>query len=432
MVQALLLILLMFALIFLGVPICFCFSSVAITGILMIGTNPINLIPQGLFGGMNSFTFLAIPFFVFAGELMNYGGITRRLVRLSSLLIGRIKASLAHVNIVASMFFGGITGSAVADTSSIGGMLIPAMIEEGYNADYSVAVTCSSSIIGPIIPPSIVMVVYGAATNTSIGAMFLGGAVPGLLVGFSLMGVVALQSIKREFPRRTEKYTKKEAVSILLQAIAPLFMPVIILGGILTGIFTPSEAGAVSSAYSFLYIVVTHKDKKRFIKKDLPAMLLKTARTSASILFIMGNATIIARVFAYLRVQQSVSGFIGTYLGNRFAFLLFVILILLFMGTFMEGNATVILLAPILAPIAKSFGINPVQFGIIMCMMVVIGNATPPVGVCLFIGCDIGKVSIWDASKQIAPFILAEIAVVALCCLIPQLTLALPHLAGLV
>lgn len=431
MLQAAILIGTMFFLIFLGVPICFCFASVSIIGVLMIGNNPINLIPQGLFGGMNAFTILAIPFFVFAGELMNYGGITHRLVRLSSLLIGRMKASLAQVNIVASMFFGGITGSAVADTSSIGGMLIPAMIDEGYDADFSVAVTASSSIIGPIIPPSIVMVVYGAATSTSIGAMFLGGVIPGIMVGLSLMIVVALMARKHDFPRRTVRYTKKEAMSIIVQAIFPLGMPVIILGGILSGIFTPSEAGAVSALYSFIYIIMTAANNKAFMRQ-LPNMLLKTAKTSASILFIMGNAVIISRVFAYLRVQTAVATFVTTYLNSKISFMLFVNLLLLFMGMFMEGSATVILLAPILAPIARQLGIDPIQFGLVMCMNVVVGNATPPVGVCLFIGCDIGKISIWQGAKKIFPFILAEIVVLLLCSYIPAFTLALPKMAGLI
>lgn len=429
MLETIILIGLMFLLIFAGVPICFAFAGVSVVGLLLIGNNPINVIPQGLFGGMNSFTILAIPFFVFAGELMNYGGITRRLVRFSTLLIGRMKASLAQVNIVASMFFGGITGSAVADTSSVGGMLIPAMIEEGYDPDFSVAVTASSSVIGPIIPPSIVMVVYGATVSTSIGAMFLGGIIPGILVGLALMAVVALMARKHDFPRRTERFSRKEAVEIILAAIFPMGMPLIILGGILSGIFTPSEAGAVSAAYS---LVVGAFITRGRIFKAIPRMLLKTAKTTAGILFIMGNAMIISRIFAYLRVQQSLGLFVSTYLDNKILFLIFVNILLLFMGMFMEGSATIILLAPILAPIAASLGIHPVQFGLIMCMNAVIGNATPPVGVCLFIGCDIGRIKLWEGAKKIAPFILAEILVLLMVSYIPALTTFLPKAAGLI
>lgn len=429
MVETLLLIGLMFLLVFLGVPICFAFAGVSVVGLFFIGGNPLNIIPQGLFGGMNSFTILAIPFFVFAGELMNYGGITQRLVRFSTLLIGRMKASLAQVNIVASMFFGGITGSAVADTSSIGGMLIPAMIEEGYEPDFSVAVTASSSIIGPIIPPSIVMVVYGATVSTSIGAMFLGGIIPGILVGVALMIVVVIMARTTDFPRRTERFSRKEAVKIVVDAIFPLGMPLIIMGGILSGIFTPTEAGAVSAAYSLVVGAVITRGS---IFKKIPSMLLKTAQTTAGILFIMGNAMIISRIFAYLRVQQSLSQFVTTYFDNRILFLIFVNILLLFMGMFMEGSATIILLAPILAPIAESFGIHPVQFGLIMCMNAVIGNATPPVGVCLFIGCGIGKISLWQGAKKIFPFILAEIVVLLMVSYIPALTTTLPRMAGLI
>ena len=429
MTEALILVGLMFFLIFIGVPICFSFATVAVVGLTLTGSSPLNMIGQGLFGGMNSFTILAIPFFVFAGELMNFGGITPRLVRFSTLLIGRMKASLAQVNIVASMFFGGITGSAVADTSSIGGMLIPAMIEEGYDADFSVAVTASSSIIGPIIPPSIVMVVYGSTVGTSIGAMFLGGFVPGILVGLSLMTVVALMARTRDFPRRTQKIEKKEAIHIILDAIFPLGMPIIILGGILTGVFTPTEAGAVSALYS---LVVGYFITGSRILKEIPRMLLKTVKTSASILFIMGTAMIISRIFAYLGVQKGMAQFITSTFSSKFSFLLFVNILLLFMGMFMEGSATIILLAPILAPIAAKFGINAVQFGLIMCMNAVIGNATPPVGVCLFIGCDIGKIKLWEGAKAIFPFILAEVVVLLLVSYIPALTTFLPKAAGLI
>lgn len=429
MTEAIILVGLMFLLIFIGVPICFSFATVAVVGLFLTGSNPINMIGQGLFGGMNSFTILAIPFFVFAGELMNYGGITKRLVRFSTLIIGRMKASLAQVNILASMFFGGITGSAVADTSSIGGMLIPAMVEEGYDADFSVAVTASSSVIGPIIPPSIVMVVYGSTVGTSIGAMFLGGFVPGVLVGLALMTVVALMARKRNFPRRTEKIEKKEAVKICLDAIFPLGMPIIILGGILSGIFTPTEAGAVSALYSLAVgIVITRNE----ILRHIPAMLLKTVKTSASILFIMGTAMIISRIFAYLGVQKGIAAFVTSHFSSKITFLIFVNCLLLFMGMFMEGSATIILLAPILAPIAAQFGINSVQFGLIMCMNAVIGNATPPVGVCLFIGCDIGKIKLWEGAKAIAPFILAEIIVLLLVSYVPAITTFLPKAAGLI
>lgn len=429
MLPTITLIVLMFILIFLGIPICFAFACVSIAGVFMIGSNPLNIVPQGLFGGMNSFTILAIPFFVFAGELMNYGGITKRLVRFSTLIIGRMRASLAQVNILASMFFGGITGSAVADTSSIGGMLIPAMVEEGYDPDFSVAVTASSSVIGPIIPPSIVMVVYGATVNTSIGAMFMGGIIPGILVGLGLMAVVACMSRTHNFPRRTEKFSRQEALEISLGAIFPLGMPLIILGGILSGIFTPTEAGAVSAFYSLIVGTFITKGK---IFKAIPSMLLKTAKTTAGVLFIMGNAMILSRIFAYLRIQQSLAEFVTTYLNTPILFLIFINILLLFMGMFMEGSATIILLAPILAPIANSLGIHPVQFGLIMCMNAVIGNATPPVGVCLFIGCGIGKINLWQGAKKIFPFILAEITVLLMVSYIPPLTTFLPKMAGLI
>lgn len=429
MVETLILLLVLFGLIFLGVPICFVFSITSVVGVFLVSGNPMLLIPQGIFGGMNSFTLLAIPFFILAGELMNEGGITERLVKFSGLIVGRMKASLAQVNIVASMFFGGITGSAVADTSAIGGMLIPAMVEEGYDADFSVAVTASSSIIGPIIPPSIVMVLYGTTVNTSVGALFMAGLVPGILVGLGLMLLIALMARKWDFPRRTERYTFEEAKEITIGAVLPLGMPLIILGGILSGIFTPTEAGAISTLYSLVVALgLTHGE----IVKMIPQLILRAAKSTATIMLIIGNATVLSRVFATLQVQQSLGAWVTDNISGKLVFLLFVNILLLFMGMFMEGSATVILLAPILAPIAASLGVHPVHFGIIMCINVVIGNATPPVGVCLFVGSSIGKVPLYQSAKAIMPFVAAEVLVLLLVTYIPAVCLTLPRWAGLI
>jgi len=420
---------LLFLLVFAGVPICFVFATVSIVGVLMVSGNPLITIPQGIFGGIKSFTLLAIPFFILAGELMNAGGITGRLVKLSSLLVGRMKGGLAQINIVSSMFFGGITGSSVADTSAIGGILIPAMVKEGYRADFSVAVTATSSVVGPIIPPSIVMVVYGATMNTSIGALFLGGVIPGILIGFSLMVVVMLMARKNEFPKRTERYTSKEIVRIMTDAIIPLGMPLIIMGGILSGIFTPTEAGAISAFYAFIIGMFITKGKILYI---LPELIFKTAKTTASVLLILGIATVLSRIFAILRIQQALGSFIATNITDKILFLVFVNILLIFMGMFMEGNATIILMGPILAPIAIMYGIHPIQFGLIMCMNAVIGNATPPVGFCLFVGSTIGKVPLVQVAKKAIPFVFAEIVVLLLVTFIPVLTTWLPRMSGMI
>ncbi len=419
------LIILLFAAIFAGIPICWAIGFIGIIGLLSTGSNPLTMIPQCLYSGINYFPLLAIPFFIFAGEIMNKGGITKSLVNLSQLIIGRIPGGLAHVNILASMFFGGITGSAQADTSCIGGILIPAMKEEGYTAETAVAVTASSSCIGPIIPPSILMVLYGCTMNVSIGSMFLGGIIPGILVGFALMAVVALQNRTYHFPYSTKKYTKSEVKSVLLQAIIPLGMPFIIMGGILGGIFTATEAGAIAVLYALFVSVFLLKTVKW---TDLPPMLKVTAQTTASILIIVGCSKILSWVMALLKIQQIISSFLATYVGTAVMFLLIVNVFLLFMGTFMDASASLLLLAPILAPIAVQYGIDPIHFGLIMCINLVIGHATPPMGLCLFIACKLGKVPLDKGGLAIFPYVVAEVAVLLLVTYIPQITQVLPAL----
>ena len=429
LINGFILLFLLFLLIFLSMPVSIALGVVSVTGVLMIGGDVMTIIPQNIYSGINSFPLLAIPFFILAGELMNAGGITQKLINLASLMIGKMPASLAQVNIVTSMFFGGITGSATADTSAVGGMLIPAMKEEGYPADFSVAVTASSSTIGPIIPPSIIMVIYGTTVSTSVGALFMGGFVPGILVGLALMVVVGIMDRKYHYPRRTYHYTKEEAFTIMIEAVLPLLMPLIIMGGILSGIFTPTEAGAIAALYSFLLsAVIFHTVKIR----DIPELLRKTAKVTAPVLFIIATSKILSWVFAVLRMQYELGEFLNSYVHSPFIFLIIVNILLLFMGTFMDAGASVIMMAPILAPIAIQYGINPVQFGLIMCINLTIGNATPPMGICLFIGSSIGKVQLSKVSKKILPFLIAEVIVLLMVTYIPDITLLLPRIFGLI
>lgn len=418
---------LLFFLIFTAVPVCWALGIVGAVGMFLVGGNALTMIPQCLYSGINYFPFMAIPFFVFAGELMNKGGITKKLVNLSSLIIGRVPGSLAHVNILASMFFGGITGSAQADTSCVGGMLIPAMVEEGYTPETAVAVTASSSCIGPIIPPSIIMVIYGCTMNVSVGALFTGGIIPGILVGLALMSVVAIQNKKKHFPVSEKVYTRSEVKDILMQAIFPLGMPIIIMGGILGGVFTATEAGAVSALYAFIVSTLILRTVKM---KDLIPMLKKTALTTGSILIIIGCSKIISWVFVLLHIQQAMESFAITYLKTRFMFLLAVNILLLFMGTFMDGSASLIMMAPILAPIAMQFGISPLHFGIIMCINLTIGHATPPLGLCLFIGCKLGKISLSRGGVAILPYVAAEVVILLLLTYIPALCMTIPSIMG--
>lgn len=421
-------ILVLFVAIFIGIPICWSLGLVGLVGLMSLPNKPLTMISQSIYNGMNYYPFLAIPFFIFAGELMNKGGITKKLVNLSKLIIGRVPGALAHVNILTSMFFGGITGSAQADTSCVGGILIPAMIEDGYSPEESVAVTASSSCIGPIIPPSILMVVYGASMNVSIGAMFMAGLVPGILVGLSLMVVVAIRNRIYRFPVNTKKNSKAEVKQILIESIAPLGLPLIIMGGILSGVFTATEAGAVSAVYALIIGIFVLKTVK---VSDIFPMLKKTAQMTGSILLIIGCSKIVSWLFVMLKLSSALTSFFTTTITNSFLFLMLVNILLLFAGTFMEGTASLIMLAPILAPIAKAYGINPVLFGLIMCVNLTIGCATPPLGLCLFIGCKIGHISLGRGAKAILPYVLAEIIVLLLMTYIPALSLTLPGVMGL-
>jgi len=370
---------------------------------------------------------LAIPFYVFAGELMNKGGITKKLVDLALLAIGKLPASLAQANIVASMFFGGITGSCQADTSCIGGLLIPAMVDEGYTPEEAVGVTITSSTCGPIIPPSIMMVVFGVAVGCSIGGMFMGGLIPGLLIGFALMITVIIRDRKHHFPRRTGSYTKEERRKIIKEGLLPLGMPLIVFGGIMGGVFTATEAGAVAVLYSLIVgLFVTRTVKLR----DLPSMLMKTATMSATILLIIACARIFSYALATLQMSTVVAQAILSITQNRYVFLLLINILLLIMGMFMDGSAAVILLAPILMPIASAMGISTVHFGVIMVLNLIIGAGTPPLGACLFIGSKIAKIPVERGVKGALPYIVAEIVVLLLVTYIPALVTWLPAVMG--
>jgi tripartite ATP-independent transporter DctM subunit len=412
-----------------GAPIAFALSIASFAFLSVWGAISFDVIPQRMFGGIDSFPLMAIPFFILAGELMNSTGITVRLVRFASLLIGRVPGGLAQTNVVASILFAGLTGAGVADTSAIGSILIPAMVSEGYEADYSAAVTASSSVIGPIIPPSIVMVIYGSTVGLSIGALFAAGFIPGLLIGLSLMVLCYYYSVKLNHPRRLEKVTPREFFQGFKDAFVALLMPLIIIGGILGGIFTPTEAAAVAVGYSlfagfFIFRTLT-------IQNTIAAMA-KTAQTSSVVLLIIASAAVFGWGMTIERIPQTIAAFLLSLTSNTYIMLFMINIFLLIMGMFMETGANVIILAPILAPIAVQMGIHPLHFAIVMIVNLNIGLATPPLGVCLFIACTIAGISLEKLSKAIAPFILAEIVVLMLITYIPTLVLVVPRLLGLI
>lgn len=415
--------------IFIGVPITWALGFTGLIGLILLGGNPLTLIPQSIYSGVSYFPLLAIPFFFFAGEIMNKGGITRRLINLSSLLVGRVPGSLAYVNILFSMFFGGITGSSVADVSSEGPILIPAMADDGFTKEEATAITVCSSIMGPIIPPSIIMVIYGSVMNVSIGALFMGGIIPGILVSVALSVVVMLRNRTQHFPVRTEKYTKQQAITILKQGIVPLGMPLIIMGGILGGLFTATEAGAIAALYA---VIVSCFVMRTVRLKELPKMLLNSAKLTGTVLIIIGCSKTLSWALTLLQVQKEIQFFFNTTVSSKYVFLMLVNVLYLFLGCFMEPASALLMFGPILAPIAVSYGVNPIHFGLISCINLNIGNATPPLGQSLFVGCKIGKVSIGSTSKVMIPYLLALFVVLMATTFVPQVGLLLPSISGMV
>ena len=410
-----------------GTPIAFCIGISALAGLMQLGDIPLLLIPHMMFEGTDSFPLLAVPFFVLAGALMNAGGITRRLVNFANLLVGHVRSGLALVNVVASMFFAGVTGAAVADTSAIGSVLIPAMKDEGYDLDFSAAITAASSTMGPIIPPSIPMIIYGVSAEQSIGALFLAGIIPGLLIGLSLMAVAYFSNSQ---PQRSAQ-TRKEAAnwrSILLgikDALLALFMPAFILGGILAGIFTPTEAAAVSVLYAFFVGRFIYNELSY---RQLPALMQESLVVTAVIMFIIANAAIFGWLVAALQLPQKIITLLTAGISSPWAILILINLFLLVVGTFMETTASLIILTPVLLPLARQIGLDPIHFGAIMVLNLVIGLTTPPLGVCLFISSGIAGISLERISRAMIPFLLAAIVVLLLVTYIPSLSMWIPQL----
>jgi len=410
-----------------GVPIAFCLGLSALISLIFIKQIPLVVIAQKMFTGLDVFPFMAVPFFILAGDLMNRSGITKRLVTFSDVLVGHIKGGLANINIVSSMFFAGITGSAVADTSAIGSMMIPAMTEKGFDIDFSAAVTASSSVIGPIIPPSIPMVIYALLSGSSVGALFLAGVFPGILLGIFLMLVSYVISSKRNYPRRVRKMQIKEILIHCLNAIIPLIMPVIILGGILSGIFTATEASGIAVVYSLIIGFFVYRNLKLI---DLKEISISTAKTTGMVFLVIACANMFNWVISIERIPQLIETFFTTYISNQYLFLLVINIMFLILGCFMEGTAAMIITVPIFLPIAEAFGVNPIMFGAIVVLNLMIGLITPPVGLCLYVACGISNISLERISKAVIPFLIVEIIVLFIVTYCPPVTLWLPKIAG--
>ncbi len=406
------------------VPIAYALGIAAAVWVAVDRFVPLLIIPQRMYAGIDSFPLVAIPFFILAGKIMATGGISDRLIKLSSVLVGRYRGGLAYINIVASMFFAGITGSATADSSSIGSILIPAMTKQGYKKDFTVAVTATSSVIGILIPPSIPMVLYGIIMNQSIGDLFLAGAIPGILVGFVLMLITWILARKYDFPTE-RRYSFKESVAIFFDGILPVLTVVIVLGGIIFGIVTPTEAAVIAVAYAFVLSFFVYKE---ITFKDLPRMMIETIQVNGMVMLMVATATVFSWIITSQEVPKQIAAALTSTVHSKFTLLLIFNVILLFAGTILDLTPAMIIFIPVLAPIAMQLGVDPIHFGAIVVVNLGIGLFTPPVGACLFVCCSIAEINMRDVIKGFMPLFLSMIAVLLVVTYIPAVSLWLPSL----
>ncbi|MDA9780033.1 TRAP transporter large permease [Amylibacter sp.] len=417
-------------LLLIGLPVFF--GLLAAPGLLLYFNGQerdITLLYRNVYNGIDSFPLMAIPFFMLAGELMNRGGITMRLVEFSQAFMGHLRGGLAHVNVLSSMLFAGLSGSAVADTSALGSMLIPAMEKQGYSRKFAAAITAASSVIGPIIPPSGIMIIYAYVMGESVAALFLAGIIPGAMVGIGLMLMVKFMANKYDFPIATNKYTWPERGKASLKAFFPLLTPVIILGGILGGIFTPTEAAAVAVAYALFIGIFVLRSLKI---SDLSGVITRAGITSSVVLLLVGAAMAFKTVVSLSHAPEQLAAFILTLTSNPLLLLFLINILLFIVGMFLDAGPAIIILGPILGPIFINLGIDPIHFAIIMSVNLTVGLATPPMGLVLFVASAVSGERVEAIAKAILPFLAVEIVVIFLITYIPALSMTIPRLTGFV
>jgi tripartite ATP-independent transporter DctM subunit len=407
----------------LGVPVGI---SLGLAGaVYLIGADiDLSVVAQYSYAGMDSFVLLCIPGFVLAGNLMNGGGITDQIVRFGNSLVGHIRGGLGLANVTGSMIFAGISGTAVAETASIGAVMIPAMRKAGYDAPFAAAVTAAASTVGPIIPPSVPMIIVGTLSGLSVGKMFLAGAVPGLLLGLGMMITVYIVSRRRNYPKG-EWAGFREILRSSRGAFWALLMTAIILYGIVGGLFTPTEASIVSALYAFVVGLFVYKG---FKLRDIPGIALESAIGSGSLILLVGLANVFGWILTSEQIPQAIAAAMLSVTTNKYLIILMINVLLLIVGTFMETIAALIILFPPLLAVGLAVGIDPIHFAIIVVLNLMIGLTTPPVGVCLFVAANIAKVSLGAVSKAIVPFLICNIVVLFLVSYVPWISLWLPSL----
>ena len=412
-----------FILLIIGAPIVFAIA-VGTTLALIVGGIPLEILPQKIFSGLAHFPYLAVPLFVLAGMLMETGGISRRIVDLSNALVGHIRGGMGMVVMVATILFSDISGSSAADTAAIGSVMIPPMKKRGYNPSFAAALVTSAGGMGVLIPPCLTMVVFGSLTNTSIGALFLAGFVPGISMGLILMLLTYIIARKRGFPKE-KRATIMEFLTALNRSFLSLFMGVIILGGIIFGIFTATEAAAVAVMYGFFLSVVLYKEIKL---SQIPEILWKSAVISGVVMLVVGISYGFGWVMGKEQIPIKLANFMVTIPGGKWVFLFAVNMLLLAMGMFFDASLSVVILVPILFPVAVKLGVHPVHFGIFVIMNLGIGFTTPPFGLSLFIASGIAKVPLSSVIKPIFPYILTMIGFLFVVTYVPWFSMVLPRI----
>ncbi len=417
-----------FGLILLGLPIGYVLGVAGVIGLLQIGgDNFLLMATKRFFEGLNLFTFMAMPFFILAGEIMNRSGITTRLASFAEALVGYMRGGLAHSNMVASVLFAGMTGAAVSDAAAFGNTLVPAMVKKGYSRPFSCAVTAAGSIIGPTIPPSNLMIIYGSLMGVSIAGLFAAGILPGLLICLLCMAVIAGLGRRLGLPKSADGPSLRRIVSSFKSSFLAILMPVIILGGILSGVVTPTEAAAIAVAYALFVGSVIYR---ALTFNDIVEMLIRTARITGVVFLIIASASILGWWMTFMQIPQLIAAWFLSLSSNPNVIIGLILLLLLMVGMFMDINAALIILAPVLGPLTVTIGMDPVHAGIMIILALNISLMTPPVGACLFVLASVTGERIERISVALIPFLIAEVAILVLVAFWGEMTLFIPRLLG--
>lgn len=408
-----------------GMPVAFAMVLSALAAFMSLGNVPLMVLPQRIVTGADSFPLMAIPLFLLAGNLMIAGGLTDKLSKLATALVGHLRGGLAQVNVVNSMVMGGMTGSAIADAVSDCKILVPVMIKSGYTARFAAALSGATAVIAPIIPPSIPFIIYGSIAGVSIGQLFLGGAIPGILMGLYLMVAVNIIARRRNFPRG-ERPSARQVLEALRTSGPPLMLPVIILGGILAGVFTPTEAGAVAVLYALGLTLLGYRSLR---PQEMPKILLDTGVQTGVVMLVIAAAAPFSWLLAREQVGQAVVQLVSVMGDNKILFLLLLNVVLLVLGMFLDATAILIIVVPVLVPVFTALGLDPVHMGVMVVMNLMIGMVTPPFGLVMYVVCNLLKVTITDFTRELWPFLLALVAILLTITYVPELVLFLPKLA---